>query len=141
MQTRVKVTCLVLFVVGIVVLLTDNHSINRVEAFAEGPNTSNTTQILTGGPDGTRQYIEHSFTGTFQDQRNGASWSFKWTAPAEDIGPVTMYAAGNQANNDGNNSGDQIYTTKFFIFSGPPKILHVAVKGKALNLSGENFGD
>lgn len=103
--------------------------------------TSATTQILDGGPDGTRQYIEHSFTGTFQGQQKGASWSFSWTAPAQDVGPVTLYAAGNQANNDSNNTGDQIYTTRAVIFSGPPKIIEVSIRGKNLNVAGENFRD
>jgi hypothetical protein len=103
--------------------------------------TSSTTQILTGGPGGNRQYIEHSFTGTFEGQTGGASWSFNWVAPATDIGPITFYAAGNQANDDHSNTGDQIYTTSASLFSGPPKILNCSIAGKALNIMGENFAD
>src|SRR5215813_6291970 len=80
-------------------------------------NLGSTTQVLDGGPDGNRQYIEHSFNGTFQGQQNGASWTFNWTAPSTDVGPITFYAAGNQANNDGNTSGDFIYRT--FVASAP----------------------
>lgn len=70
------------------------------------------TQVLNNaGPGSARQYIEHTATGTFIGQQNGASWTFNWTAPAVDVGPVTFYAAGNQANNDGNTSGDNIYKT------------------------------
>ena len=70
------------------------------------------TQILNNaGPGSARQYIEHTAAGTFIGQQNGASWTFNWTAPAVDVGPVTFYAAGNQANNDGNTSGDNIYKT------------------------------
>src|SRR6185503_3990506 len=43
--------------------------------------------------------------------------TFNWTAPPTDIGIVTFYAAGNQANNDGNTSGDYIYKT--FVTSAP----------------------
>ena len=70
------------------------------------------TQVLTGTL-GTpaRQYIEHTAAGTFQGQPNGANWTFNWTAPASDVGPVTFYTAGNQANNDGNTSGDSINFT------------------------------
>src|SRR5262245_4803592 len=76
------------------------------------------TQILNNqGPGSARQYIEHTAAGTFIGQQNGASWTFNWTAPAIDIGPVTFYAAGNQANNDGNTSGDNIYKT--FVTSVP----------------------
>src|ERR1051325_2111429 len=75
-------------------------------------NIDGLTQILNNqGPGGSRQYIEHTSVGTFVGQQNGASWTFNWTAPATDIGPVTFYAAGNQANNEGNTSGDFIYKT------------------------------
>src|SRR5256714_2356420 len=63
------------------------------------------------GPFPSRQYIEHTSKGTFPGQQNGASWTFKWTAPDTDVGPVTFYVAGNQANGDGNSSGDNIYFT------------------------------
>ena len=76
------------------------------------------TQVLDNqGPDGSRQYIEHTGAGTFIGQRNGASWTFSWTAPSTDVGPVTFYAAGNHANNDGNSSGDHVYFT--FVASAP----------------------
>jgi uncharacterized repeat protein (TIGR01451 family) len=76
------------------------------------------TQVLNNaGPGSARQYIEHTAAGTFVGQQNGASWTFNWTAPATDIGVVTFYAAGNQANNDGNTSGDYIYRT--FVTAAP----------------------
>jgi len=76
------------------------------------------TQVLNNaGPGSARQYIEHTSAGTFVGQQNGATWTFNWTAPATDVGPVTFYAAGNQANNDGNTSGDYIYRT--FVVSAP----------------------
>ncbi|HEX6718921.1 MAG TPA: PQQ-dependent sugar dehydrogenase [Pyrinomonadaceae bacterium] len=81
-------------------------------------NTDGLTQILNNaGPGSARQYVEHTAAGTFIGQHNGASWTFNWTAPATDVGPVTFYAAGNQANNDGNTSGDYIYKT--FVASAP----------------------
>ncbi|HCX32071.1 MAG TPA: hypothetical protein DHU55_20230 [Blastocatellia bacterium] len=81
-------------------------------------NTDGLTQILNNaGPNSARQYIEHTAAGTFTGQQNGASWTFNWTAPATDIGTVTFYAAGNQANNDGNTSGDYIYKT--FVAAAP----------------------
>jgi uncharacterized repeat protein (TIGR01451 family) len=71
-----------------------------------------TTQVLNNaGPNNSRQYIEHTATGTFIGQQNSVSWHFNWTAPPTDIGFVTFYAAGNHANNDGNSSGDYIYRT------------------------------
>lgn len=76
------------------------------------------TQILNNaGPGNARQYIEHTSVGTFAGQQGGASWTFNWTAPATDVGIVKFYAAGNHANNDGNSSGDHIYST--FVTSAP----------------------
>ena len=88
------------------------------EKAGELQNINGLTQVLNNaGPNSARQYIEHTSAGTFVGQQNGASWTFNWTAPATDVGPVTFYAAGNQANNDGNTSGDFIYKT--FVTSAP----------------------
>jgi len=101
--------------------------------------------VLEGGPGGNRQYIEHSFIGTFQGQTLQANWIFNWVAPTSPAGPVTFYAAGNQANNDGTENGDQIYTTSITASAagaptGPPAILGAAIRGKSLLVMGENFG-
>lgn len=70
------------------------------------------TQVLNNqGPFPSRQYIEQTTIGSFQGQLNGASWTFQWAAPASDVGVITFYVAGNQANDDGNSSGDKIYFT------------------------------
>jgi uncharacterized repeat protein (TIGR01451 family) len=76
------------------------------------------TQLVNdAGPGNARQYIQHTSAGTFIGQQNTASWTFNWTAPPTDVGFVTFYAAGNQANNDGNTSGDYIYKT--FVAAAP----------------------
>lgn len=41
---------------------------------------------------------------------DGHTWRLRWIPPAQDVGPVTFYAAGNAANGFGN-FGDFIYTT------------------------------
>jgi hypothetical protein len=102
-------------------------------------NTGRTTIINEN-----RQYIEHGIAGTFPGQRSTVSWTFNWTAPATSIGAVTFYAAGNQANNDGNTGGDQIYTTTLTInppstSTGPPLITDARVNKKQLIITGENF--
>ncbi|HKQ79806.1 MAG TPA: Reeler domain-containing protein [Blastocatellia bacterium] len=71
-------------------------------------------------PDFRRQYAEHSDRGAFRGQIGGASWTINWTAPAADAGPVTFYAAGNQADNNDNNTGDQIYTTQVAVAPAAP---------------------
>ena len=79
------------------------------------------TRVINGeGPFPEREYVEHTSRGTFSGQQNGAAWTFKWTAPAEDVGPVTFFLAGNQANGDGNSSGDNIFFTFRAITSQPP---------------------
>jgi hypothetical protein len=72
-------------------------------------DTNGNTQTLDGG--NGRFYMEHTTAGTFAGQTGGAVWTFNWTAPATNVGPVTFYAAGNQANNNGNSDGDRIFTT------------------------------
>lgn len=71
---------------------------------------TNANSRIINGSNG-RQYVGHTQAGTFQNQGGGAVWAFNWTAPATNIGPVTFYAAGIQSNNNGNESGDQTYTT------------------------------
>ena len=84
-------------------------------------NQNDQTRIIEDNlPDFRRQYAQHSDRGTFRGQTGAASWTINWTAPATDIGPVTFYAAGNQADNNDNNTGDQIYTTQVVVTSTQP---------------------
>ena len=59
-------------------------------------------------------YAEHTLAGTRLGTTGSATFEFAWTAPSTDVGPVTVYVAGNAAN--GNNqadSGDHIYTATY----------------------------
>lgn len=47
-------------------------------------------------------------TGTF-------TFTFKWTAPIATTGTVTFYAAGNATNEDGQTTGDYVYTTSLIV--------------------------
>jgi hypothetical protein len=69
------------------------------------------TQILNITGQGSRQYIEHTQQGT--SGSGTRSWQIQWTAPATDIGAVRFFVAGNAANNDGQSSGDSIYTNSY----------------------------
>ncbi len=52
------------------------------------------------------QYAAHTTIGTAE-----SSWTVQWSAPSENVsGPITFYAAGNEANGDGTSEGDYIYT-------------------------------
>lgn len=57
------------------------------------------------------QFIEHTEAGTRNGTTTGVTFEFDWTPPATDVGAVTLYAAGNAANGNNQNSGDRIYTT------------------------------
>jgi uncharacterized protein (TIGR03437 family) len=58
------------------------------------------------------QFIEHNSPFTTN------IINVTWTAPATNVGTVTIYAAANAANGDGNNTGDHIYTTKLQLCPG-----------------------
>jgi hypothetical protein len=64
---------------------------------------------------GSQGYATHSPGGTFQRQTAQAGWDVDWTAPAAGTGTIRFYAAGNAANNDGNTTGDKIYTTNLAV--------------------------
>ena len=57
------------------------------------------------------QFIEHTEAGTRNGTTGSAVFEFDWTPPATDVGNIRLYAAGNAANGDNNNTGDHIYTT------------------------------
>lgn len=76
------------------------------------------TQIVEGLEG--RFYVEHAEGGTYPGSPEGGNWSFDWVAPNTDVGPVTFYAAGNAANNDGERLGDYIYTTRHTV--SPPSL-------------------
>lgn len=70
------------------------------------------TQIKQGPVAGNlRQYIQHTFNG---NSANGGTdqgrWTFRWKAPAQSVGRITIYVASNAANDDGSQTGDLIYT-------------------------------
>ncbi len=75
-----------------------------------------TTQILNvsdthgGNCDATHKtWVEHTFAGTDVSGGN-ASWTYKWKAPATDVGNITFYLAALEANDDQDNLGDYTYT-------------------------------
>lgn len=54
---------------------------------------------------------------------DGFTFDVMWTAPPEDVGPITFYAAGNAANGNGSNgSGDNVYTRQLTIQPGMPTV-------------------
>jgi hypothetical protein len=66
-------------------------------------DATNTQDSTSGG----KTYVKHTSAGTFPGTTGSATWSFDWEPDAY-VGLVTVYAAGNSANNDGDNTGDKI---------------------------------
>lgn len=113
----------------------------------EGEEENSLTAILdNSGPTGERQYIQHDTDGTFRGQTEGAMWMFRWT-PETNVGPVTFYVAGLMGNNNGRSTGDEVYTITKIVPSEPPpppkqpRITEIAVSGKKLIVTGEDFDD
>ena len=76
-------------------------------------------QAVNGIVDGNvRTYIQHTSDGVIPTQFGSKSWTFTWNAPAQRVGKVSFYAAGNASNSDGNTSGDFIYTNAKSTLSG-----------------------
>lgn len=57
------------------------------------------------------QFIEHTSAGSRNGTKNGATFQFDWIPPSTNVGPVTLYVAGNAANGNGSPAGDLIYTS------------------------------
>jgi hypothetical protein len=100
-----------------VILDSTGHDAGSVTLPSGQPQRIQAVTGLVGGV--VRTYIEHTIDGITPMQFGSNSWTFTWTAPAEDVGPVTIYAAGNAANSDGNTGGDFIYTTAKTMASRP----------------------
>jgi hypothetical protein len=100
-------------------------------------------QLLTGlVGEIVRTYVEHTIDGVTPTTPGSNSWTFNWTAPANDIGAVTFYAAGNAANSDGNTTGDYIYTTSRVVSSKTPSSADFDGDGKTdIGISRLNGGN
>ncbi len=81
-------------------------SLNSSDA-AAGDFIAGTNSELTNG--GGKKYINHSASSGI------SSWTFEWTAPLAGEGDVTFYYAYNKSNNNGTNSGDEIFLGNFTV--------------------------
>lgn len=63
------------------------------------------TTVLTASG---KKYVTHKSTSN----TTTSGWNFKWTAPATNVGDVKFYSASNVTNNNGTDSGDQIYLSQ-----------------------------
>ncbi|GEM_PF-1498457 len=66
-----------------------------------------------------RTYVEHTRDGLFTPGVfNSNTWTFTWNAPAQRVGKIRFYVAGNGSNGDGFPSEDYIYTNATATLSG-----------------------
>lgn len=65
-------------------------------------------QVLSGAD--FRKYVTHNVSSVKTGASSPVEWTFSWTAPSLDEGPVGFYAAGVAGNGDLFASGDFVYT-------------------------------
>jgi len=87
--------------------------------------TNNRTQKRTKTVSGsTRQYMEHTNSGTSATSTNKTDWTFEWKAPSSNVGDVKFYVSLNAANGNNGTSGDTIYAKVFTV--SPSSLLPTA---------------
>lgn len=64
---------------------------------------------------GDREFATHTQPATRPGTTGPRVFTVEWTPPAEDVGEIILYAAGNAANGDFTPNGDHIYTTNLTI--------------------------
>ena len=74
------------------------------------------------------QFIEHQRPGTAAGTKGGNTFEFDWMPPGAGSGAVTLYVAGNAANNDGNLTGDRIYTSSVQLDPAGPVLVVPSTK-------------
>jgi hypothetical protein len=83
--------------------------------FTNGFAASDATTLAKSGG----QFIVHNSSVAGSGPNSSHTFSFQWTAPASGTGDVTFFAAGNSANGNNSDSGDQIYTGSLTVSEAP----------------------
>jgi len=89
----------------------------------DGPNT----QIIGGG-----KYITHRNAGTQPSSTNTRTWTFDWIAPDE--AAATFYGSVMASNNNGNNSGDQVFTSSLALQRDISSSLETTILNTSINI-------
>jgi hypothetical protein len=82
------------------------------------------TKIISGIGLPNRKYVTHQAPGNQQSE-----WMMNWKAPAGQIGKVVFYASVLSANDNGQNTGDEVYSTKVEIAQQMPSAAGEAKNG------------
>lgn len=126
---RVNQTSITRFGFQLVALANSNDSAVGTINVTDGART----QIINGyGALSNRKYVTYTYPGTSALSSGLGEWSFEWTAPPSDKGPVTFYLAAIAANDDGTDDGDYCYTSSLTLTSSP---LGIKEKNIELNVS------
>ncbi len=87
-----------------------------------GTFTANDNTLVHCNPDernapcnGDLEFASHTLAATKPGTPSPGIFAVEWTPPAQDVGEIIFYAAGNAANNSNTNAGDHIYTTSMVI--------------------------
>lgn len=88
-------------------------ALDGTNAMAGSFTASAFTNVTTSG---ANQYINHTSSSNTSSVN---TWTWTWIAPATNVGDVTFYVASNKANNNGLNSGDEIYLSQHVIAISP----------------------
>ncbi len=107
---------------GFQVTVLDANNLPVGTLTAVGARTSKVTKLYGTN---TRQYIQHTSTGTSQVATDSTNWQFTWKAPSTNIGNVKFYVMAMAANNNStDDAGDIVYGKTFEI--SPSSLLPVA---------------
>lgn len=90
--------------------------------FSTADSRTSTSSTSIGGK--TRYYIGQTTTGSSNVGTDSTAWTFKWKAPATNVGKVKFFINLNSTNSNGSTNGDYIYKKDFTIT--PSTLLPVA---------------
>ena len=91
----------------------------RVGTYTLPTTTPQQLQRVDGLVNGNqRVYLQHTIDGITPTQFGSKSWTFTWNAPAQRVGKISFYVAGNAADSSGGTAGDYIYTSSKATLSG-----------------------
>ncbi len=93
------------------------------------------------------QFPTHTRNGTRRGTRSPVTFDIEWTAPAANVGPIVFAAAGNAANGNDLESGDNVYTRSITVEPAagqsppvPPPVPSLPTVSSVVNLaSGTNL--
>lgn len=82
---------------------------------------ANRTHTLVGSaPFSSRKYVTHSSNGTPAVSSGLGQWTFIWKAPSSNMGKITFYYTTSCTNNNGANTGEQLFLSNFEIHPSAP---------------------